>query len=167
MKKELTKEEKAIQKVLNKIMSEEILAHMFYMGCIVATCKCKSDVFSGMFSEIAEDELNDHFMKLKNWALDNGFEVPFKMKDYIKYAERDNKQLDKLKIDEDPIYYINEATTSEAAAINSYEEALNNKDIPYELNAILLQNYYDELEHLEKLNVLKFAIEAGAELINY
>ena len=163
----MTTEEKNIQKLLNKIMSEEMLAHMFYMGCIVATCKCNSAVFQKMFTEIAEDELNDHFMKLKNWATENCFKVPFKMKDYAKHAEKDNRRLESLKLDEEALYYVDAAILSELDAIASYEEALDNEDIPYELNAILLQNYYDEIEHLDQLRTLKFAIEAGADLVNY
>ena len=167
MKKELTKEEKGIQKILNRIISEEILAHMFYSGCMVTVKNCKSDGFFKMFSEIAEDELNDHYIKLKNWAIENKFDVPFKMKDYAKYAESDTKQLDSLKVNADPIYYIDEALLSESKAILSYEDALKNNFIPYDLNSILLQNYYDELTHLKQLNALKFTLEAGAELIQY
>lgn len=167
-KEEMTTEEKAIQKTLNKIMSEEMLAHMLYMGCIVATCKCKAVVFEKLFIEIAEDELNDHFINLKKWAVANDFEVPFKMKDYIKYAPECNKQLDKIKMYEDPLYYIDEAIKSEQFAIASYEEVLQDTtNIPYELNAIMLQNYYDELEHLDDLMIMKYAIEAGAELVQY
>jgi ferritin len=65
MKNEMTKEEKSTQKILNKIMSEELLAHMFYTGCIVATDKDEVELFEKIFVEIAEDELNDHFMTLK------------------------------------------------------------------------------------------------------
>jgi hypothetical protein len=90
------------------------------------------------------------------------------MKDYIKYAPECNKQLDKIKMYEDPLYYIDEAIKSEQFAIASYEEVLQDTtNIPYELNAIMLQNYYDELEHLDDLMVMKYAIEAGAELVQY
>lgn len=163
----MTPEDKRIQKTLNKIMSEEMLAHMFYMGCIVATCHCQSSEFAKMFTEIAEDELNDHFMHLKEWALFNDYEVPFKMKDYIKFAEADVKRLDSLKNDQDAIYYVNEAIESEKNAIESYNEAMQDDAIPYDLNALLVQNYYDECDHLEQLSVLKYALEAGAALINY
>ena len=74
----------------------------------------------------------------------------------------------KIKMYEDPLYYIDEAIKSEQFAIASYEEVLQDTtNIPYELNAIMLQNYYDELEHLDDLMVMKYAIEAGAELVQY
>lgn len=163
----MTTEYRKIQKLLNKLMSEEMIAHMFYMGCIVATCKCKSSRFSEMFADIANDELNDHFMHLKTWALANDFEVPFKMKDYCKNAETDCKRLDNLKTDQESLYYIDAAIESEQDAIASYDEALKNDFVPYDLNCILMQNYYDECEHLENLSVLKYALEAGADLANY
>lgn len=163
----MTTEDRKIQKLLNKLMSEEMLAHMFYMGCIVATCKCKSSVFAEMFIDIAKDELEDHFMHLKDWAIANDFEVPFKLKDYIKYAENDNKRLDNLKKDQEALYYVNEAIISENFALKSYTEALQDEAVPYDLNCILMQNYYDECEHLETLSVLKYALEAGADLANY
>lgn len=65
MKNEMTKEEKSTQKILNKIMSEELLANMFYTGCIVAADKDEAELFEKLFVEIAEDELDDHFMTLK------------------------------------------------------------------------------------------------------
>lgn len=163
----MTTEERKIQKVLNKLMSEEMLAHMFYMGCTVATKKETSNVFIKMFVEIAEDELNDHFMHLKNWAVANDFDIPFKMKDYVKYAEKCTKQLDSLKTDQSLEYYVEQAIISEVDAINSYEEVMKIEELPYELNTIIMQNYYDELEHMDKLNILKYALESGADLINY
>jgi len=50
-----------IQKALNKLISEEIIAHDQYVGSIVATCKCQADDFAKMFVDIANDEYDDHF----------------------------------------------------------------------------------------------------------
>ena len=166
-KEEMTTEDRQIQKVLNKILSEELVAHMFYMGCTVATCPCKGQEFSQMFIDIAEDELNDHFMKIKTWAIANDYEVPFKFKDYEKYASESFKQVENLKKEQEAIYYVNEAIKSEQDAIKSYEEALSVEALPYDLHAALTQNYYDECEHLNSLTILKYALENGAELIHY
>ena len=48
--------DKEIQKILNKLISEETIANCFYIGCIAAACKCQKTVFSDMFVEIATDE---------------------------------------------------------------------------------------------------------------
>jgi len=29
-----------VQKILNKLISEEVIANNFYIGCIAAACKC-------------------------------------------------------------------------------------------------------------------------------
>jgi ferritin-like protein len=159
--------EKNIQKILDKLMAEELLAHMFYMGCPVAAKKDEAKIFEKLFIEIAEDELNDHFLSLKKWALDNDFKVPYKMKEYMKLATKDAKRLDSLKDNQSALYYIEKAIESEKDAISSYEEALKNKDLPYELHSILINNMFDEKEHLEKLNTLSYAFDANATLVNW
>ena len=156
----MTKEEKSTQKILNKIMSEELLANMFYTGCIVAADKDEAELFEKLFVEIAEDELDDHFMTLKQLALLNGFTVPYKVKEYSKFAEKDTKRLDSLKNEQKASYYIKQAIESEQDAIASYEEALKNEDLPYELHAILMKNMFEETEHLKKLTLLQNAFDS-------
>lgn len=141
-------EQKKIQKMLNRLISEEIIARDFYNGCINA-CN-KSDFFKDDFEKVAEDEFEDHAKNMIDWAKENGYSVPFKYGDYEKYADEECvKQLKNLKKDEEIGYYLSEAVKSEVNAIKSYEEFVWNNDIPMDLKGILLRNYYDELEHLD------------------
>lgn len=118
-----------------------------------------------MFIDIAKDERDDHAKHLIEWALDNDFKVPYKFKDYEKAAdEKAVKLLNQLKEDQNAKYYVSKGIESEKAALESYEEALK-VEMPYELEQILLQNYYDEVEHYEKLETMLNALEAGAELV--
>lgn len=156
-----------VQKVLKKLISEETIAHDFYVGCIAATCTCQSQHFAKVFCETAKDELDDHCKKLVEWAIMNDYDVPFKYKDYEKFAdEKVVKQFNSLKQGQDAFYYIQEALKSEQFAIESYEEALK-IEMPYELHAIILQNYYEEFEHLQTLQTMVFAFENNAVLANY
>lgn len=95
----------------------------------------------------------------------NDFTVPCQDKEYKKYASPECWKLyDSMKDEQDLEYYIDLAIKSEKDAIASYEEALNDSEVPYELVAILHKNLYDEIEHLEDLNTLKTAVEASADL---
>lgn len=160
--------DKKLQDILNKLISEEVIANQFYIGCIKAACKCQKTVIREMFIDIAVDELDDHAKNLIQWAEYNDYSVPYKFKDFEKYAAKTVvKQLDQLKDDQEAAYYVAEGLKSEEDAIASYKEAMEYEDVPQDLNAIFLQNYYDEIEHHENLATLKNAIDAGADLSNY
>lgn len=73
-----------------------------------------------------------------------------------------------------------QAIESEKAAIASYSdivgdlqstaysaEAADGSDVPYELAAICLRNYFDEISHLEQFSAMLNAAEAGADLMAY
>ena len=159
---------KKVQAILNKLISEEVIANQFYIGCIAAACKCQKALFNDMFVEIAVDELDDHCKNLCQWAIENDYSVPYKFKDYEKFADaKVVKQFDKLKDDQEATYYIQEAIYSENLALKSYEQAMQYDELPQDLNAILLQNYYDEVDHAEKLQTLKIAVEGQVSLTNW
>lgn len=154
-----------IQKALNKLISEEVIAHDQYIGSIVATCKCQTDEFAEIFISIAKDELDDHCKKLVEYAIANDYDVPFKWKDYEKHAEpKAFKLLDSLKSGEKTKYYIEKAVESEKLAVESYSQIAQDPDLPYEFTSICWQIYYDEVEHLSKLSILSDALAAGAQL---
>lgn len=166
-KDDMTTKIPSVQKALNRLISEEFVAGMFYNCCLTAAPQPSNEAFDKLFSEIAVDELNDHLANLKRWAIMNDYDVPFTFKHYEKYAEEAVKQLNSIKRDKDFNYYINEALKSEQDAIKSYEEALKDDNIPYELYVIIQQNYYDELDHLESLNFLNYAFSAEALVAAY
>lgn len=156
---------KKVQDILNKLISEEMLANETYRGaCMV--CKLEDAVkLSKPFQTIADDELGDHHRALVTFAACNDYKVPFQEKDYKKYASEVSwKSYDGMKRDADMMYYIDLMIKGEEDAIKSYEEALKVDDVPYELYAILQKNYYDECQHLDDLHTLKIAAEAGADL---
>ena len=156
---------KKIQEALDKLIAEEIIANAFYIGCIVSTSPEKADVFWNMFNDIAIDELDDHYKSLSDYAVDNDYDVVFKYKDLEKNADkRVVKQFNSPKAGQDPKYYVDEAIKSEEYAIESYKKIIDDNELPYEFISILYQNYYDELEHLQKLKILSDAMENNVEL---
>lgn len=155
-----------IQKWLKRLISEEIIAHDLYVGSVLV---CKADqrrMIQDMFNHIAEDELDEHAKCLIDWAVANGYDVPFKYKDYEKCAaESTVKQFNALKSGEDADYYVDQALKAEVDAIASYEEALRLEDVPEDLLPLILRNYYDELQHVDDLDSLKLACEAGLDYV--
>lgn len=155
-----------LQKWLKRLISEEIIAHDLYIGSVLVCKPDQRNMINDMFVDIANDELDDHAKNMIEWAMANGYDVPFKYKDYEKYAsEASVKQFNALKSGEDADYYVDEAIKAETDAISSYEEALQMEDIPADLLPTLTRNYYDELEHIDDLNSLKIACQAGLDYI--
>ena len=162
---------KKVQDMLSKLISEEMLANMTSRNAIMAGFdveKMPIDNFPTLnkpFQTIADDELSDHHRALVAFAFTYGYEVPFQDKEFKKFAsEKAWKGYDGMKRGQDAMYYINLMIDLEQDAIKSYEEAMKVSDVPYELYTILQKNYYDECEHLDDLNTLKIATEAGADL---
>ena len=154
-----------IQKALNKLISEEIIASEQYIGSIVATYTCQSSEFAQIFEDIADDEYDDHYKKLVAYAIANDYDVPFKWKDYEKHADPNAfRLLSSLKTGEKTKYYIEKAVESEKLAVESYMQIAQDPDLPYEFTSICWQIYYDEVEHLSKLAILNDALAAGAQL---
>lgn len=130
--------DKAIQKMLSKLISEELVAYEFYVGCTLAAQRDVAQCYSKMFIDIAKDERDDHAKRLAEWAASNDFKVPYKFKDIEKAAdEKAVKLLNWLKEDQNAKYYVRKAIESEKAALESYQKALR-AEMPYDLEQILL-----------------------------
>lgn len=163
---------KKVQDVLNKLISEEILASMTYRDAILDSIKVNPEdvsvtaIINKPFQTIADDELGDHYKALITFAMTNGYEIPTQEKEYKKYAsEASWKGYDTIKKKQNALYYIDLMTELEKDAIKSYEAVLNDdNELPYELCSIVQKNYYDELEHLDDLHTLRIAVEANANL---
>lgn len=162
---EMTAEERKVQEVLSKVISEEMLANLLYHNAVLAmqpedVCK----VFD-MFKTIAEDELDDHYQALCAYAFQNGFAVPFSEKEYKKCADKEQWNVyDSMKKGQEASYYIKLSMQLEVLAIKSYGEVLKDRSLPYDLLSVLQKNYYDELQHLDDLKTLSIAVEASADL---
>jgi len=156
--------EKNTQKVLNKLISEERIAVDFYLGSLSNINPSQRYAIEEKFTKIGIDEKNDHLKKLIQFANKFGYEVPFKYKDFEKYASK--KMVSKfngLKNGEDALYYIEKAIESEKDAINSYEEVMKDEYV-FDLQPIILNAYYDEIQHLQDLELLYDCVAIGVVL---
>lgn len=150
-----------VQKILNRLISEEMLAYQTYIAFMLAIDPVYLPVVAECFTDIAEDEMYDHHTNLVAFARQNDYDIPCTQKEYEKFAsEVSVKTYAGIKKAKDAKFYLEEAIKTEEDAIKSYNEALDDDDVPYELNAILLHNLYDEEEHLEDLKSALYAVEA-------
>lgn len=154
-------EDRQVKKQLFKLISEEFLAWQFYTQLTWAADAEVSLQFKELFDTIAVDEFNDHLTKLISYCTANSYDIPCTNEEYLKYASEDiAKQFQSaIKRHKDVLYYINIAIEAENSAIQSYQQTLNEGNLPDDLNSIVLQNYYDEQEHLQDLTTIKFAAE--------
>lgn len=114
-----------IQKILNKIISEEWMAgQMYRLFLNTMTGDCRGMCME-KFMEISDDETNDHMQSLIDWAIDFGYSVPSRVSEFEKYADpKQVKLYSTFKKNEKCDYYLDRAIASEEGAIASYEEAL-------------------------------------------
>jgi ferritin-like protein len=162
---EKTKEEKKNEKILKKLISEEWIASNFYEQMIYACVPEERDVICDIFLKNRDDEKNDHYAKLIDFCIENGFDVPCKMSDYEMYADENIvKQFDKWSKGKNAGYYIEQAIKSEEDAVKSYLEVLNDESVFDCIKRLVLEFYYDELEHLGNLNSLLIAYNVSAKI---
>lgn len=162
---EMTKEEKSNQKIINRVISESFISNSFFNGCISACSKDQCKIIERMFTEIASREFENGYIKVNKFAYLNDFVVPFKFKDYEKYAnEKIVKIFNSLKNNENIEYYIEKAIEFQSLIVESYQEYLMNVDMDIELNALLLSNYYSECEISDKLKILFSSLKSGMYL---
>lgn len=162
-----------VQKALNKLISEEWLAGNTYM--LFASALDRTDrnftAVKDAFVDTAVDELQDHMKSMLDFALAYGYDIPSTFAEFKKHADKEDVKLfETFKKGKDSAHYLGLAIEAEKRAIKSYEEVMEGIDdlvlLP-ELQAVLKNNYYDEMEHLESFNFLKYTIDAqldyGAE----
>jgi len=114
---------------------------------------------SEQFTDIAKDELEDHYAKLIEYAESHGYNYPIGYKELSKHVnDKTIKMFESIKKGEDPMTYVRMALESEVDAVKSYSEALQiiePVDYNSDLKVILMNNYYDENEHFETLKFLE------------
>lgn len=150
------------KKALFKLISEEWIAATMYEQMILG-CKAEDRHYiDKLFNETAEDERNDHYYKLVMFASQFDVKIPCKIEDYKKYAAQDVvKQFDSWKKDKDAKYYIEQVILAEEYAIISYNEVLNDEKIDDNFKRLLLDMYYDEIEHLAQFKTLLLSFSYG------
>jgi rubrerythrin len=99
-----------------------------------------------------------------NFALAYGYDIPSTFAEFKKYADKEDVKLfENFKKGKDAAHYLNLSLEAEERAIKSYEEIMEGIDdlvfLP-ELQMILKNNYYDEVEHLDSFKFLKYTIDA-------
>lgn len=167
MKKESIVGER-LQDAVRKLISEEYYAYKLYMLARLAVKADEKGAVDQLFSEISDDELNDHLKMLVEWCRDYGVDVPCSEAEFKKAADsKISKQVDYLKKNKDAAYYMQEGITSEEAALASYKKVLDMDEVHEftDLQSALWKIYYDEEEHLRDLNTAKIAYDAGDNLV--
>lgn len=59
-----------------------------YLNMIALCSPEEAGKISGLFEELADDEIHDHFIKLMYFALYNGYKIPLSIKDCKKFADK-------------------------------------------------------------------------------
>ena len=157
-----------LQDAVRKLIAEEYYAYTLYFLSRFAVAPNERDVVSDLFSQIADDELDDHMKTLTEWCFEYGIDVPCTESEFKKLAgAKASKQVSDLKKGKDAAYYIQEAVKSEEMAIESYKAVLDMKEVHdfTDLQSALWKIYYDEEEHLGNLKTARIAYDAGNSLI--
>lgn len=145
---------------LNKLISEEILAFEIYK--IIQTNLIGTDrrvkAIRKSLEEIANDEYEDHALKMIDYAVKNNLPFPFDNTDYLKYAGNTVKEVFKsIPHTSDPLILTSLITTLEQDAIESYNASImaaeNDPDFSEKLYSIIVHNLKDEVEHFDTMQV--------------
>ena len=165
--KEKTLEEKDIQKMLNKLISDEWFAGNIYKQfAILVKPEQRNAIFDTMV-DVANDELNDHYKSLVEFALQNEYSIPTTYNEMKKFADKDDVKLfENCKKGEDAIWYVGKGIEAEDRAIKIYEEYVDQdwlNKVP-ELQMTVKNNYYDEIEHLNTFEFMMDSFEAMKQI---
>lgn len=162
-----------VQKILNKLISDEKMASEFYKDFVLRVAPEYRPYVKEAFLDIAKDEFEDHYLGLIQFCEDFGYDIPVGYSEISKYAgDISIKLFNKSKDGQDPKYYVELAIESETESIKDYEKAISDLEkekLEYgNLRGILLSNYYDELEHLSTLQFLmqNLNMEFGEEVLD-
>jgi ferritin-like protein len=152
-----------LEKKVRGLIADEYIAWQEYFLMKHALLEDKSEA-AALFLKNADDELNDHYEKLVNWAKASQFKIPVTLSEIRDSA---NSPFIALSQDMSVFDFIKIAIKSEELAISAYADAIEfarmtNKDNSLqELLVILYSNYGDEKEHREDLQLLKEKMSAS------
>jgi len=155
--------DKNIQKLLDKLISDEWFAGHIYKQFILLIDKNERHQVEEQLLDTACDELDDHMMSLVKFACENGYEVPTTYNELKKNADKDDiKLFESCKKNENAQWYITKVIDAEKRAIETYEKYINEEYVRInpDLSLIVNNNYYDEVEHLSQYNFINDSLEA-------
>ena len=149
--------------MLDKLISDEWFAGNIYKQFVMLVSKEQRNAIKEPMLDVANDELNDHYESLVEFALQNGYSIPTTYNEMKKHADKpDVKLFEECKKNEDAIFYIKHGIESEKRAIETYEQYVDVDwlNLVPELQLIVKNNFYDEIEHLNTFEFMKTSIEA-------
>ena len=156
--------DKNVQNALNKLISDEWFAGNIYRQFVLLVCNEDRSKIAEQMHEIADDELDDHFKSLVEFAISYGYSIPTTYNEMKKYADKDDVKLfEGCKKDEDALFYVEKGIEAEKRAIDTYQKYVDDYDFAHDyadMKLIVQNNYYDEVDHLEKFQFMKDSIEA-------
>ena len=160
--------DKSVQAAIDKLASDEWFAGNIYKLFAIAVKNEDRAKIADEMLDIANDELDDHLKSIVTFALQNGFAVPTAYNEMKKFADyADVKLFETCKKQQDALFYIEQGIESEKRAIEAYEKYVNDYEFAYQFQdfkLILQNNYYDEIDHLKKLEFMKYTLEAAQQL---
>lgn len=149
---------KSLKDAVKTMISEEWFAGQLYL---FYTSGLKLDDSASetyeLMKELFIDELDDHYINLCNVAKSLEFKIPKNEEDFRKYAsDVFVNAYDKTVLQNKDIkFYLEKSIEAEYEAVMSYLGVLNQfetelNEIP-ELKEVVLNNYYDEIDHYDRL----------------
>ena len=156
--------DKDVQAAINKLVSDEWFAGNIYRYFVISVNEEDRSKISGEMLDISSDELNDHLKSIIDFALANGFSVPASYNEMKKFADKEDVKLfENCKKNENALFYIDKGIDAENRAIKTYQKYVDDYDFSHsfqDFKLIIQNNYYDEIDHLDKLNFMKKSIES-------
>ena len=153
-----------VQKALSKLVSDEWFAGQTYRQFILLVKPEDRSKIAGEMLDVANDELDDHLRSLVDFGLSYGFSVPSTYNEMKKeVSKEDLKLFEDCKKGQDAEFYLDQAIEAEKRAIETYQKYVDDYEFAHELQdfkLIVRNNYYDEIDHLEKFKFMKDSLEA-------
>lgn len=157
--------DKEVQAAINKLISDEWFAGQTYRQFILLVKDDDRSKIAGEMIEVANDEIDDHLRSLIEFALSYGFSVPSTYNEMKKLADKEDVKLfEDCKKDQDAKFYINKAIEAEKRAIDTYQKYVDDYEFAHDFQdfkLIVQNNYYDEIDHLEKFEFMNESLEAA------
>ena len=159
--------DKDVQNAINKLASDEWFAGNMYKQFVLLVKSEDRSKIAGEMLEIADDEIDDHLKSIVEFALSYGFSVPSTYNEMKKLADKEDvKIFENCKKNEDALFYIQKGIEAEIRAIETYQKYVDDYEFAHyfqDFKLIVSNNYYDEIDHLNKLKFMKDTLEAAQQ----
>lgn len=157
--------DKDVQTAIDKLVSDEWFAGQTYRQFVLLVKDEDRSKIAGEMLEVADDEIDDHLRSLVEFAISYGFSVPSTYNEMKKeVSKEDLKLFEDCKKSQDAMFYIDKAIEAEKRAIETYQKYVDDYDFAHsfqDFKLIVQNNYYDEVDHLEKFQFMKDTLEAA------